>query len=112
MSEQDIFIYAAIVIAALITYSLRVFGLALMKNVTTDGLLFSYTNYITYALISALVIKLIIAPNNQLAEVPLSWRLGVSCACVAVYLIHKKYLLLYMLSAVAALSLMQSGLQP
>ena len=68
MSEQDIFIYAAIRIVALITYSLRVCGLALMKNVRQDSFLFPYTNYITYALISALVIKLIVTLNNQLAK--------------------------------------------
>ena len=110
MSERDIFIYTAIVIAALITYLLRVSGLVLMRNINTHSFLLSYTNYITYALISALIIKLIVLPNNELAEIPMAWRVGVSFACLLVYLIHKKHLLLYILLAVAALSGAQAGI--
>ena len=102
---ESIFIYAAIVVAALVTYSLRFAGLALMKNVRSDSPLFIYAGYITYALMSALVIKLIVTPANQLDDLPLIWRLSVTSICVILYLIHKKHLLFYLLLSVATLSL-------
>ncbi len=107
MSQEDIFIYAVIGVATLVTFSTRILGLISSRKLDESSPVFTYANYISYALVGALVVKLIVLPNNDLGEVPLLWRISLSLLCVAAYIIHKKYLLVYLILMGAGLTTLQ-----
>jgi len=98
---EEMTIYLGIILATAITYGLRVSGLVLAKKVGSDNRIFVYVSYITYALMSALVIKLII----QITAIPLSWRLAITLICLTAYLFYQKHLMIFLLLAVVSLSL-------
>ncbi len=57
------------------TYLWRGLGIALSGRLKRDSLLFQWITCVTYALLAALVIRIVILPVGMLAEVPLVFRL-------------------------------------
>lgn len=109
MSQETLFIYLAIGVATLITFAMRALGLIWSRRLDENRQIFIYANYLSYALVGALVTKLLILPDNDLVTIPLVWRLGISAFCLTLYLIHRKHLLIYLIVTVFFASAMQFG---
>lgn len=106
--EEQLYIYSIIVLSGIVTYAIRVSGFIGSKMLDESSPFFIYINYISYALVGALVMQLIITPQNALAEVSMWLRVGLSLVCVAVYVWRRSNLLLYILSTVTLLTLILS----
>ncbi|HSO05863.1 MAG TPA: AzlD domain-containing protein [Pelomicrobium sp.] len=66
------------------TYLWRGLGIALSGRLKRDSLLFQWITCVTYAMLAALVLRIIILPVGMLAEIPLAFRLVSAGAAFAV----------------------------
>ncbi len=110
MSSEDLLIYVLILSVAAVTYLSRLTGFLLGRGIHSKSSkhpIFEYANYITYALVAALVFKLIFLPIGALPEISVFWRGIATLGCLAAYLLHRKYLLPYLLTTVGFLTLIQ-----
>ncbi len=105
--SQDMYIYTIIVLSAVITYGTRALGFFGASFLKETSPIFLLTNYVSYALVGALVMQLLVTPYNSLASIPLVWRVLVPLVCVAIYVVYRKHLLVWILIAVATLTLAQ-----
>ncbi len=105
--SQDMYIYAVIVLSAIVTYSIRVLGFIGAGFLKEDSQIFVLANYISYSLVGALVVGLLVTPHNALMDIPLSWRIAVALTCAAIYVYYRKHLLLLILMAVTVITLAQ-----
>jgi branched-subunit amino acid transport protein len=71
----------------LATYFWRGLGVILAGQVTQESEVFKWLSCVTYALVGALTIKLILYPTSILKDVPVSFRLLVCGICI----IHRIY---------------------
>jgi branched-subunit amino acid transport protein len=74
--------WAIFIFVVLATYFWRGLGVLLAGNVSQDGEIFKWLSCVTYALVGALTIKLILYPTGILSQVPMAYRLGICCICL------------------------------
>ncbi len=85
------------------TYVWRALGVALSGRLRADGELFSWISCVAYAMIAALVSRIVIMPSGILAQSALPERL-VSCAVgLAIYFATRRNLFLGVGAGVATL---------
>ena len=77
--------FAIILAGAAATYVWRGLGVALSGRIDPDGRAFEWAACIAYALVAALVARMIVMPTGPLAETPLADRLGAAALSRAVY---------------------------
>jgi len=95
--------FALMVAGAAATYFWRALGVALSGRIEPHGQLFEWIACIAYALLSALIARMILLPSGLLAEVPLAERIGAAVLGLAVFFLFKRSLAFGIVSAVAAL---------
>ncbi len=97
--------FAVILVGAAATYLWRGLGVALSGRIDPDGRVFEWAACIAYALVAALVARMIVLPTGPLAETPLVDRLGATLLSLAVYFLAGRSMLRGVGAGVAALTL-------
>ena len=69
--------------AALGTYACRALGVALAGRIDANSLFFQWVSCVTYAMVAALTLRLLVFPLGLLATVPLWFRLAVGLLAMA-----------------------------
>jgi branched-subunit amino acid transport protein len=66
------------------TYLCRAVGVKLAGHIDTESEVFKWLSCVTYAMLAALTVRLIVMPSGMLATVPMWVRIGLSAVCVLV----------------------------
>ena len=84
MAEYSLFeTWLTIFLAAFATFSWRFSGLILSDYIRPDSLLMKWINAVAYAMVAAVLMRILVFPTGILATTPLDYRL----ACLAVGLL-------------------------
>lgn len=94
-----------LIAAALVTYAWRFTGVLLSGRVSADGELFRWIGCVVYAILAALVVKLVLLPEGPLATVALPVRIGATLFGVAVFYAARRNQLVAVFAGGAALGL-------
>jgi len=78
-------LYAAAIVAAAATYFWRGFGVAIGGRLDSKGLLFEWFASVAYAILAALVVRLVVFPSGDLRDISLFVRVGACLAALAAY---------------------------
>jgi branched-subunit amino acid transport protein len=78
-------LFAAAIVGAVATYFWRGFGVAIGGRLDPDGALFEWFASVAYAILAALVVRLVVFPSGELGEIPLAVRLAACGASLAAY---------------------------
>ena len=68
--------WGGLAIAAAGTYACRALGVVASGKINQDSEFFRWLSAVTYALVAALVVRMILVPVGPLATVPVGWRVG------------------------------------
>ena len=101
--------FAVILVGAAATYVWRGLGVALSGRIDPDGRAFEWAACIAYALVAALVARMIVLPTGPLAETPLADRLGATALSLAVYFLAGRNMLWGVGAGAGALALLTWG---
>jgi branched-subunit amino acid transport protein len=99
--------YAAALVGALATYLWRGFGVAIGSRIDPGGRAFAWLSCVAFAVLAALIARLIVYPAGSLAALPTMGRAGAALLAAAVFLALRRNILLGCLAgsgAVAALA--------
>ena len=77
-------IWGSLLAATLGTYICRAVGVAMSGRIDQESEIFRWLSAVTYAMVAALVVRMIIMPMGALATVPLWVRLAVSALSLGV----------------------------
>lgn len=83
-----------IVVGAAATYVWRALGVSLSGRIDPEGALFQWAACIAYALLAALVARMILLPTGPLAQTPMIDRLVATSLALAVFFVSRRNLLL------------------
>ena len=100
-------IWWSILGASLVTYASRGFGVLLSGRINTDGPLFRWVSAVAYALLAALIARLVVVPLGPLATTTLMARLASAGFALAVYLASRNNLMLGVAAGGAGLALLR-----
>lgn len=95
--------WLAILAAALATYFWRALGVAVAGRIATNGALFEWVGCVAYALLAALVSRMIVLPIGPLQHTDLSWRLIAAGVALAVFFLTRRGILPGVIAGTAAL---------
>ena len=101
--------FAVILAGAAATYVWRGLGIALSGRIDPGGRVFEWAACTAYALVAALVARMILMPTGPLAETPLADRLGAAALAFAIFFLAKRNLLVGVGVGVGALTLVTWG---
>ncbi|MBI3505591.1 MAG: AzlD domain-containing protein [Proteobacteria bacterium] len=82
-SDSHAFVAAGV--AAVATYFWRGFGVAIGGRIDPKGWVFEWFACVAYAVLAALVVRLVVFPGGDLAVLPLPARLGSAVLALAAY---------------------------
>jgi branched-subunit amino acid transport protein len=68
--------WGGLAVAAAGTYACRALGVMASGKINQDSEFFRWLSAVTYALVAALVVRMILVPVGPLATVPVGWRVG------------------------------------
>ena len=97
--------YVALLVGALATYVSRFLGVLLAGRLQVESPLFEWLSCVTYALLAALIARMIIFPSGPLAEAPLFDRLAAATLALASFYLTRRNLLLGVAAGFATLVL-------
>jgi len=100
-------IWWSILGASLVTYASRGLGVLLSGRINTDGPLFRWVSAVAYALLAALIARLLVVPLGPLASTSLMIRLLSAALALAVYLLSRRNLMLGVAACGAGLALLR-----
>ena len=86
--------YVAAIVCALATYLWRGFGVAVGARLDPRGPVFAWLSCVAYAVLAALILRLVVFPSGSLGELPLSGRAGAAILAATVFLGLKRNLFL------------------
>ena len=82
------------IVGAAATYVWRALGVALSGRIDPEGTLFQWAACIAYALLAALVARMILLPTGPLAETPMIDRLAAAMLAFTVFFASRRNMLL------------------
>jgi branched-subunit amino acid transport protein len=97
--------YVAAVVGAFATYFWRAFGVAVGGRIDPNGKAFEWFACVAFAVLAALIVRLILFPSGGLSELPTLVRAGAAGLAVAVFFGLRKNVLLGCLSGAGAIAL-------
>ncbi len=100
-------IWLAIAGAAVVTYASRGLGVLLSGRLDTDGPMFRWVSAVAYALLAALIARLIVLPLGPLQATTLADRLASAALALAVYLLTRRNLMVGVATGGLALALLK-----
>tara|TARA_B100000780_G_scaffold39290_1_gene24427 strand:+ start:230 stop:559 length:330 start_codon:yes stop_codon:yes gene_type:complete len=83
-----------IFVTSIATFASRFLGVLTAENISDKSKLFDWFNYVAYAILAALIARMIIFPAGALLESTLLIRLIVVSTSVAIFVYSKKNLVL------------------
>lgn len=83
----------ALAAAALVTYGWRALGVLLAGRLSPDSRLFEWVSCIAYALLAALVARMVLLPVGPLTETALGDRLAATALAVAAFFLCRRSVL-------------------
>jgi branched-subunit amino acid transport protein len=93
MSEffaSDVHAFIAATVAAIATYFWRGFGVAIGGRIDPQGWVFQWFACVAYAVLAALVVRLVVFPAGDLAGLPLAVRLGAAGLALVAYAVSRR----------------------
>jgi branched-subunit amino acid transport protein len=106
MSEPALMAFAALALGAAVTYGWRALGVLVAGRIDPQGRVIAWVACVAYALLAALIARMILLPVGILAETPLWIRLAATAGALAVWLASGRRLMPAILVGVAALSIL------
>jgi branched-subunit amino acid transport protein len=103
---KDLYPWLVIAASALATYAWRGVGVLLSGRIDVDSAVFRWVSAIAYALLAALIARMIVLPIGPVATTALVDRLGAVAAAVALLLLTPRNLLLGVAVGAAVLMLL------
>jgi branched-subunit amino acid transport protein len=103
---KDLYPWLVIAASALATYAWRGVGVLLSGRIDVDSAVFRWVSAIAYALLAALIARMIVLPIGPVATTALVDRLGAVAAAVAIFLLTRRNLLLGVAVGAAVLMLL------
>jgi branched-subunit amino acid transport protein len=104
MADADLWPYVVVLAGAAATYLWRALGVALSGQIRPDSPILDLIGCIAYALLAALVARMILLPVGPLQEVGLPVRLAATAVAVFVFFALKRNLLAGVIAGGAALA--------
>ncbi|MEX0809410.1 MAG: AzlD domain-containing protein [Dongiaceae bacterium] len=104
--SETLYPWILIGIAAIVTYGWRFAGVLLGGRIDTDSRLFRWSAAVAYALLAALIARMILMPEGPLAETALAHRLAGAAAAALVFFLTRRNLLLGCAAGMVALILL------
>ena len=98
-------IYLVIITMALVTFFWRAIGAVFAGRVDVGSLAFRYASCVAFAMVAALVVKLIVYPQGVTADAPLAYRLAAIAATLVVFHLSKHNVVLSSWCGIGALLL-------
>lgn len=98
--------FAVMVAGALATYVWRAAGVALSGRIDPQGAVFEWVACVAYALLTALIARMILLPSGPLAETPLLDRIVAAGIAAAVFGVSRRNMLLGVGTGIGALVLL------
>ena len=86
--------FLIILVGAAATYVWRALGVALSGRIDPEGAVFQWVACIAYALLAALVARMIVLPTGPLAQTPMIDRVGAAVLAFAVFFAGRRNMLL------------------
>lgn len=84
--------WAILLLAAIGTYAWRGLGVLLSGRLAQDSPLFGWITCVTYAMVAALVVRIIVLPVGVLAQTPMAYRLIAAGTAVIIMMSRKNAL--------------------
>ena len=85
-------IFLAVVVASIATYSSRFFGMLTSEKINENSKIYRWFNCLAYSTLAALISRVLVFPNGDLAESSYLVRLIVIIFSVLIFYISKKNL--------------------
>ena len=85
-------IFLAVVVASIATYSSRFFGMLTSEKINENSKIYRWFNCLAYSTLAALISRVLVFPNGDLAESSYLVRLIVIIFSVIIFYISKKNL--------------------
>ena len=92
MSEMSSNIILVILVTSFATYLSRFLGVVSSEKMDIRSKIFKWFNCIAYAILAALIARMVVFPSGVLSESPLIIRLLVILLSIAIFLLAKKNL--------------------
>ncbi|HTO81269.1 MAG TPA: AzlD domain-containing protein [Methylomirabilota bacterium] len=105
---HDAYPWLVLLAGAGVTYAWRGMGVLLSGRIDAEGPLFRWIGAVAYALLAALIARMIVLPIGPLAATALVDRLGAAAAALLVFLLTRRSLLFGVLAGAAVLVLLTS----
>ncbi len=86
-----------------VTYFWRGLGVLISTHVQTDSLVFRWVNCVAYAMLAALVSRMIFLPTGPMEAIPLHQRLFACGIAVTFFFLFKRNLVVGLFTGVAAI---------
>ncbi|MEN9330456.1 MAG: hypothetical protein RLZZ484_1644 [Pseudomonadota bacterium] len=83
-------VWSALAIAAAGTYACRALGVMASGKINQDSEFFRWLSAVTYALVAALVVRMVLMPVGPLASVPAGWRIGFCAVSLLVMVVGSR----------------------
>lgn len=90
MKDPTVAVGLALLAAAIVTYAWRGLGVLLSGRLSPESRLFDWVSCIAYALLAALVARMIILPVGPLTETALGDRLAATALCVGAFFLMRQ----------------------
>ena len=98
-------LWVLVVACGVATFAWRFLGVVFARRIDPDGAGFQWITCVSYAMVAALVLRMVVLPDNDLAVVPLAARLGAVAVAFAAYFAFGSALLPGVLAGSGALAL-------
>ena len=83
-------VWSALAIAAAGTYACRALGVVVSDKINQDSEFFRWLSAVTYALVSALVVRMVLMPVGPLVSMPVVWRVSLCILSVCVMVLGSR----------------------
>ncbi len=83
-------VWSTLAIAAAGTYACRALGVVVSDKINQDSEFFRWLSAVTYALVAALVVRMVLMPVGPLASVPAGWRVGFCAVSLLVMVVGSR----------------------
>lgn len=108
MSETGLYALGLIAVASVVTYAWRALGVALAGRFHPDGRVLAWVTHVAYAIIAALIARVVVMPIGPLAESEIWQRAVALAAAAAVFFAFRKNLPLGVAAGGAALAVLEA----
>jgi branched-subunit amino acid transport protein len=97
---------AVVLVGAAASYMWRALGVALSGRIDADGPVVRWVGCVAYAVLAALIARMILLPVGSLGDTPVSIRLVAAALALGVFYLARRHLLIGVLTGGISLTLL------